>query len=118
MYKQEDEAQKPFSAARLKKLREHGLVLWSTFDWDKASETAKVWMRKDFVEKMKTDSEWHCCLMITDLWFMQSACQPVGKVIAGGTRWVDDDEGESRRHIRGSTPTSAPVGGNRESLDE
>ena len=89
--KQGDEAKKPLSAPRLKKLREQGLVLWSTFDWDRASETATVWMRKDFVEKMKADSEWHCCLMITDLWIMQSDFQPVGKVIAEGRRWVDED---------------------------
>ena len=88
--KQDDEAKKPLSAPRLKKLREQELVLWSTFDWDRTSETATVWMRKDFVEKMKADREWNCCLMITDLWFMQSAFQPVGKVIAEGRRWVDE----------------------------
>ena len=86
----EDELEiRPLKYVKLQKLREHGLALWSTFEWDRSSESATVWMRKDFVEKMKADSEWQCCLMRTDWWKIISTPQAVYQVVEEGKRWVD-----------------------------
>ena len=37
-----------YSHAIVHQLRENGLILWSSFEWERRKEQASVWMRKDF----------------------------------------------------------------------
>lgn len=71
-------------------LRENGLIVWSTIEYDVVNSIASAWMPKEFVEKLKNDS-WMCGLWRVDIWEgVSSELWPVRGAVVEGERWGDN----------------------------
>ena len=58
-------------------LLENGLILWSSFKWERRRERASVWMRKDFGDKCLSSGDWCVGMVRTDTWRLVT--RPAGR---------------------------------------
>ncbi|CZT00196.1 uncharacterized protein RCO7_08382 [Rhynchosporium graminicola] len=89
-----DEVDDQFEHARYRKIRERGVVLWTTFEFDVKKKVASTWMPEELVVNLKS-RDWECGMYRTDIW------QPAFKipedmveVVEKGERWVDWKDGD------------------------
>ena len=68
-------------------LRENGLILWSSFEWERRKERASVWMRKDFGDKCLSNREWCVGMLRTDTWLLVSSLGRAKDVMVQGKKW-------------------------------
>lgn len=71
----------------LKRLREEYLLLWSTFEWDRATEQVKVWMGKDVADKVMADEYWSVGIIRTDIWMLATSTGPPKDIMRRGRQW-------------------------------
>ena len=101
-----DPASAPFEqngkGPALQRLREEGLVLWSTFEWSHALKEVKVWMDECFggrmmgstvkdeaIEREAKKDVWRVGLLKTDEWLLMSETGIVQERMKKGRRWGD-----------------------------
>jgi len=46
------------TTAKARKIREEGVHMLSTFEWDSESKKAAFWLRKDVIEGMSQNGKW------------------------------------------------------------
>lgn len=79
----------------LAQLRENGLVLWSSFEWERRKERASVWMRKDFGDKCLSSRDWCVGMLRTDIWRLVTMTAQAKDVMVKGKKWGhESEEGE------------------------
>lgn len=61
-----EEVDPHFKDDAFSKIREQGLYLYTTIEWDISKRVATAWMDKSSVERVKTG--WKVCLVETDTW--------------------------------------------------
>ena len=72
-----------------RKLREEGIAVWTTFQWDVVNNVASIYMPEGFVETIK-DRDWECSLWRTDEYELVSRpLERARKSIRAEGRWVD-----------------------------
>ena len=71
----------------LDQLREHGLILWSSFEWERRKERASVWMRKDFGVKCLSSRDWCVAMVRTDIWRLVTRPGRAKDVMVEGKKW-------------------------------
>ena len=74
--------------------RENGLILWSSFEWERRKERASVWMRKDFGDKCLSSWEWRVGMLRTDTWRLATRPGRAKDVMVQGIRWGHGGEEE------------------------
>ncbi|KAF7879570.1 hypothetical protein EAF04_000765 [Stromatinia cepivora] len=73
--------------AKIKDLRENGLVVWTTIEYDVENSIVSAWMPSAFVEKMERDW-WRCGLWRVDTWEnVNSGPFAVRGSVVKGERW-------------------------------
>ncbi|PGH27060.1 hypothetical protein AJ80_01246 [Polytolypa hystricis UAMH7299] len=76
----------------LSDLFEEGIVVVTTFKWDRAELSATFWMRNLVIEGMiwKSEEHWHCRLWRTDDWSPASSFVAVSNdFVSRGRAWAD-----------------------------
>ena len=71
----------------LDQLREKGLILWSSFEWERRKERASVWMRKDCGDKCLNSSDWCVGMLRTDTWRLVARPGRAKDVMVQGRQW-------------------------------
>jgi hypothetical protein len=87
-----DEVDGSVKGAQWEKLREKGLVIWTTFTWDVAQKQASAWMPESFVDGVLLKEQgWGCGLYRTDVW-MPTFDRPamVSELISKGENGEND----------------------------
>ena len=75
-------------------LRENGLILWSSFGWERRKEQASVWMRKDFGDKCLSTRDWCVGMVRTDTWRLVTRPGRAKDVMVQGIKWGHGGEEE------------------------
>ena len=75
-------------------LREHGLILWSSFEWERRKERASVWMRKDFGDKCLSSRDWCVGIVRTDTWRLVTMPGRAKDVMVEGKKWAHEGSEE------------------------
>lgn len=71
--------------------RETGLILWSSFKWERRTERASVWMRKDIGDKCLSSRDWCVGMLRTDNWRLVTRIGVLQVVrIRRLSRWWED----------------------------
>ena len=78
----------------LDQLRANGLILWSSFEWERRKERATVWMRKDFGDKCLSSRDWCVGMLRTDTWRLVSSPGRAKDVMVQGKKWGHGGEEE------------------------
>ena len=76
-----------FKSDDLDQLRENGLILWSSFEWERRKERASVWMRKDFGDKCLSSRDWCVGIVRTDTWRLVTMPGRAKDVMVEGKKW-------------------------------
>lgn len=71
----------------LKQLREEYLLLWSTFEWDRATEQVKIWMRKDVAHKVMGIEYWSVGVIRRDIWMLATRTGLPEHIMKKGRPW-------------------------------
>jgi hypothetical protein len=86
-----DEVDSSFRGPSFDRIREKGLVVWSTFTWDIGSRKASAWMPKTVVDGF-CKKGWACGVFRTDIWrALFQMPVSVKDSVTKGERWVDFD---------------------------
>ncbi len=76
-----------FKSDVLDQLRENGLILWSSFEWERRNEQASVWMRKDFGDKCLSSRDWCVGMLRTDTWRLVTKTGRAKDLMVKGKKW-------------------------------
>ena len=76
-----------FKSNDLDQIRENGLILWSSFEWERRKEQVSVWMRKDFGDKCLSSRDWCVGMLRTDVWRLVTKTGRAKDVMVQGKKW-------------------------------
>lgn len=84
-----EEVEAKFKGEEVRRFREEGVRLWSSFRWDTCGRVARAWIPEGMVAELG-ERGWCCGLWRTDLWepaFWEAS--PVVKVVRRGRAWME-----------------------------
>ncbi|KAI9717305.1 MAG: hypothetical protein M1812_004832 [Candelaria pacifica] len=78
------------NAPKVRKLRETGLIMMTTFEFDRETDTASFWMKRGFVDMMMAQKGdwWKCGIWRTDAWRPVVMPLSVKTAVRRGRKWV------------------------------
>lgn len=84
-----DELVPDFKDRSIEQMNEEGIIVWTSFDWDKERKVANAWMSEAFASKVGMKG-WSVGLWRTDIW--EHTCAPplisVENVVEKGKSWA------------------------------
>lgn len=89
-----DEVDRDFKGATYEKLREDGLIVWSTMTWDHNRKEASAWMPQTFVDGL-VEKKFKCGLYRTDTWTPIASVLTaisVSDAVKKGRKWKNGGE--------------------------